>query len=73
MIGDKNTPKTWAIPSGISFIDPRGPAGWSSAFGDKNVLDFRVQISTSNDFRHTSAHWYVTTRRDAVVEIHVLN
>ena len=60
MIGVQDTPKTWSIPFGTSFIDPNGPARWSSAFGEKEVLDFRVQISTSKNFDATRAHWYVT-------------
>ncbi|XP_028416962.1 uncharacterized protein LOC114541174 [Dendronephthya gigantea] len=31
---------------------------WSSAFGDQEILDFRVQISTTKNFRDTRAHWY---------------
>ena len=59
LIGVKDTPETWAIPSSTSFIHPRGPAGWSSLFGDQDVLDFRIQISSSKDFESTRAHWYV--------------
>ena len=58
LIGVKNTPETWAIPSKASFIHPRGKPMWSSAFGDREVLDFRVQISTTKDFHDTRAHWY---------------
>ncbi len=61
LIGVKNTPETWAIPSSYSFVHPQGLAKWSSAFGEKNMLDFRVQISTSKDFQDTRAHWYVTS------------
>ena len=58
LIGVKDTPETWAIPSNSSFIHPHGLPGWSSAFGDEDVLDFRIQISTSKDFDDTRAHWY---------------
>ncbi|XP_028411772.1 uncharacterized protein LOC114534516 [Dendronephthya gigantea] len=58
LIGVKDTPKTWAIPSNASFIHPHGEPMWSSAFGEQEILDFRVQISTSKDFRDTRAHWY---------------
>ena len=58
LIGVKDTPETWAIPSNSSFIHPHGSPGWSSAFGDEDVLDFRIQISTSKDFDDTRAHWY---------------
>ena len=60
LIGVKDTPETWAIPSNSSFVHPQGPAKWSSEFGDKNVLDFRVQISASKNFHDTRAHWQVT-------------
>ena len=72
LIGVKDTPNTLIIPSGTSFVDPRGPAAWSSAFGDKNVLDFRVQISKSKDFRHTRAHWYVTLVVSYIADVVVL-
>ncbi|CAB3994196.1 Hypothetical predicted protein [Paramuricea clavata] len=58
LIDVKDTPETWAIPSNSSLVHPHGLARWSSAFGEKNVLDFRVQISTSKDFHDTRAHWY---------------
>ncbi|XP_028411771.1 uncharacterized protein LOC114534515 [Dendronephthya gigantea] len=58
LIGVKDTPETWAIPSKASFIHPHGKPMWSSAFGDQEILDFRVQISTSKNFRDTRAHWY---------------
>jgi hypothetical protein len=57
LIGVKDTPETWAIPSNFSLVHPKGPAKWSSAFGDMNVLDFRVQIATSKNFHDTQAHW----------------
>ncbi|XP_028411770.1 uncharacterized protein LOC114534514 [Dendronephthya gigantea] len=58
LIGVKDTPETWAIPSNASFIHPHGKPRWSSAFGEQEILDFRVQISMSEDFRDTRAHWY---------------
>ncbi|XP_028411790.1 uncharacterized protein LOC114534527 [Dendronephthya gigantea] len=58
LIGVKDTPETWAIPSNASFIHPHGEPMWSSAFGEQEILDFRVQISTSKDFRDTRAQWY---------------
>lgn len=48
----KDTPKSQAIPSIFSFVHPQNQARWS--FGD-----FRVQISTSNDFHDTTAHQQV--------------
>ncbi|CAB4007431.1 Hypothetical predicted protein, partial [Paramuricea clavata] len=35
LIGVKDTPVTWAIPSKPTYIDPNGRSQWSSAFGDK--------------------------------------
>ncbi|CAB4031634.1 Hypothetical predicted protein, partial [Paramuricea clavata] len=60
LIGVKDTPdhETWAIPSNSALVRPEGVARWSSAFGKKNVFDFRVQISTSKNFRDTREHCY---------------
>ncbi|CAB4033051.1 Hypothetical predicted protein, partial [Paramuricea clavata] len=58
LIGVKDTPVTWAIPSSPSIILPQGKAQWSSAFGDQQVLDFRIQISKSTSFEETHSHWY---------------
>ncbi len=58
LIGVKDTPVTWAIPSKPRYVDPNGTSQWSSILGDKLVLDFRVQISTSKSFSDTKSHWY---------------
>jgi hypothetical protein len=58
LIGVKDTPVTWAIPSKPTYIDPNGRSQWSSALGNKLVLDFRVQISTSKSSSDTKSHWY---------------
>ena len=53
----KNSPVTWNIPSNDTPVDPMGPPHWSSVFGDINVQDFAIQISTSENFEDTKAHW----------------
>ena len=30
---------------------------WTSQLGDAPILDFRIQISTSDSFDDTKAHW----------------
>ena len=57
LIGVKDTPVTWSIPSDPTLVHPFGKTHWSSAFGDTDVLDFRVQISTSQRFSDTQSHW----------------
>lgn len=59
LIGVLDTPVTWNISSNSSFLNPQSQAMWSSEFGELEVLDFRVQISTTRDFHNTRAHWYV--------------
>ena len=57
LIGMKNSPMTWNVPSNGNPVDPMGPPHWSSRFGDVDVQDFAVQISTTKNFENTKAHW----------------
>ena len=50
LVGMKDSPVSWTVPSNSSPVDPQGPPHWSSVLGDIKVLDFRVQISTSKSF-----------------------
>lgn len=60
LIGVQNSAVSWDVPSNSSLVHPLDSRHWSSAFGDKDVRDFRVQISTSKNFNNTEAHWYET-------------
>lgn len=56
-MGVKDTPETWAIPSGPSYVHPNGKSQWSSSLGDQAVLDFRIQILSSNKQKDAKANW----------------
>lgn len=55
----KDSPVTWNVPSNESPVDPTGHPHWSSKFGDVQVQDFAIQISTKENFENTKAHWWV--------------
>jgi hypothetical protein len=57
LIGMKESPVTWNVPTNEDPVDPSGPPHWSSKFGDVTVHDFAIQISTTKDFEDTKAHW----------------
>ena len=57
LIGRKNNSFTWSVPSNDNPVEPFGAPHWSSAFGDVKILDFRVQVATSENFTDTKAHW----------------
>ena len=59
LIGRKNTPVTWTLPSNNQTVHPYGEPHWSSSLGDAAILDFRIQMATSEDFKTTKAHWLV--------------
>jgi hypothetical protein len=59
LIGMKNSPVTWSVPSNSNPVNPLGPPHWSSKFGYVNVQDFAIQISTTKNFEDTKAHWLV--------------
>ena len=59
LIGHKTSPITWTVPSNSTRVDPFTSHQWSSELGNASIMDFRVQISTSNDFADTKAHWLV--------------
>lgn len=58
LIGRKNNSITWSVPSNDYPVEPFGDPHWSSALGDAAILDFRVQMATSENFMETKAHWY---------------
>ncbi len=57
LVGLKDSPVSWTVPSNPTPVDPQGPPHWSSDLGDVNVLDFRVQFSTDKCFEGTKADW----------------
>ena len=60
LIGRKNSSATWTVPTRNSPVEPFGDPHWSSALGEAPILDFRIQMATSEDFKATKAHWLVT-------------
>ena len=57
LIGHKNSSITWTVPSNDDPVEPLGFPHWSSALGDTSMLDFRIQMSSSADFKLTKTHW----------------
>ena len=57
LVGKKDTPVTWTVPSSTAPVDPNGVAHFSSVFGKFKVQDFAIQVSTSKSFEGTKAHW----------------
>ena len=57
LVGMKNSPISWTVPSNCRPVNPKGPPHWSSAFGNVKVQDFGIQVSSSINFDKTQAHW----------------
>jgi hypothetical protein len=57
LVGRKNNSVTWTVPSNNKPVEPFGEPHWSSSLGDAQVVDFRVQVATKEDFKSTRAHW----------------
>ena len=57
LIGKNNNSITWTVPSNDDSVEPFGTPHWCSSFGDVDVLDFRVQVASKEEFRMTKAHW----------------
>ena len=58
LIGKLNSSVTWKVPSKNTTVDPFGEPQWSSDLGDAPVLDFRIQVSTTENMAKANAHWY---------------
>ncbi|CAB4023147.1 Hypothetical predicted protein, partial [Paramuricea clavata] len=58
LVGMKDSPVSWTVPSNSIPVDPQGPPHWSSDLGDVEVLDFRVQFSTDKGFEGAKADWF---------------
>jgi hypothetical protein len=57
LVAKKDDPVTWTVPSSNETVYPQGTPHWSSIFGDMNMLDIRIQISTTSRFEDTKADW----------------
>ncbi|XP_028391552.1 uncharacterized protein LOC114516315 isoform X2 [Dendronephthya gigantea] len=57
LIGKLDSSETWKVPSKNKTVDPFGESQWSSELGDAPVLDFRIQISTTDNLSKKNAHW----------------
>ena len=57
LVGRKNSSVTWTVPSNDIVVKPDGDPHWSSNLGDAQMLDFRIQIATRDDFQQTKADW----------------
>ena len=57
LIGRKTSPETWSVPSNDTPVDPYGPPHWLSSIGDAPVLDFRIQVSKSENPQRPVSHW----------------
>ena len=59
LIAHKTSAVTWTVPFHNTRVDPFSSHQWYSALGNASVMDFRVQLSTSNNFHDKKAHWFV--------------
>ena len=57
LIGMKDNPVSWTVPSKSTPVNPQGPPHWSSIAGGVKVQDFRVQFSSDKSFDGTKADW----------------
>ena len=51
LFGYHNSPVTWNLPSTDKPVDPVGLPHWSSILGNAPILDIRVQVSKSKEFK----------------------
>ena len=57
LFGYQNSSVTWKVPSTNKTVDPFGSPRWSSILGHAPILEIRVQVSSSREFKDTKAHW----------------
>ena len=58
LVARKHDAITWDIPSKDETIVPNSADKfWTSQLGDAPILDFRIQLSTSDSLDDTKAHW----------------
>jgi hypothetical protein len=57
LIGKINNSVIWSVPSNDDPVKPFGKPHWCSSFGEVNIIDFRVQMASKENFATTNAHW----------------
>jgi hypothetical protein len=57
LVGMKDSPESWRVPSSSSPVNPHGPPHWASNLGDAEIQDFRIQVSSNETFDGTQSHW----------------
>lgn len=58
LVARKQNGTTWDVPSKDMPVGPSvKDKYWTNQLGDLPILDFRVQMSTSDSFDDTKAHW----------------
>ena len=57
LIGRKISPETWSVPSNDTPVHPYGSPHWLSAIGDAPILDFRIQVSKTENLQRSVSHW----------------
>lgn len=57
LVGSKDSPVSWTVPSNAQMVTPQGPPHWASEFGNAPMIEFRVQVSTTNDPADVKADW----------------
>ncbi|XP_046843367.1 uncharacterized protein LOC124437433 [Xenia sp. Carnegie-2017] len=63
LVARKQDAVTWDIPSVDKPVHPFSKDKyWTSQLGDAPILDFRIQLSTSDSFKNTKAHWFYRLR-----------
>jgi hypothetical protein len=58
LVARKHDAIMWDVPSKDQPVEPHSSETyWTSQLGDAPILDFRIQLSTSDSFDNTKAHW----------------
>ena len=57
LFGYQNSSVTWNISFTDKPVDPFGSPHWSSVLGNASILEIRVQVSSSKEFKDTKTHW----------------
>ncbi|XP_046843366.1 uncharacterized protein LOC124437432 isoform X2 [Xenia sp. Carnegie-2017] len=64
LVARKYDAVTWDIPSIDKPVHPFSKGKyWTSQLGDAPILDFRIQLSTSDSFDDTKSHWFYRLRQ----------
>ena len=57
LVGHKDSPESWTLPSYLSVVAPDGKPHWSSVLGNASMVEFRIQISVTKSPKQTTADW----------------